>query len=151
MVTKALISVDEYLSNPRYEFSEYLEGVIVDKYPLVEGEPVVNNAHGFLVGLIVTWFNQRVYEWGVWAGTEAHTQIRPNNFRLPNISVLGLGPLEQIQRSAPLIVTEVLSPCNTMSEMLSKLEDYEHLSVPNIWIIDPVTRAGLVCRKKEMK
>jgi Uma2 family endonuclease len=39
--------------------------------------------------------------------------------------------------SAPELVVEVLSPANTRSEHAGKLQDYESLGVPEVWVVSP--------------
>jgi Uma2 family endonuclease len=39
--------------------------------------------------------------------------------------------------SAPELVVEVLSPANTRSERAGKLQDYESLGVPEVWVVSP--------------
>ena len=39
--------------------------------------------------------------------------------------------------SAPELVVEVLSPANTRSERAEKLQDYESLGVPEVWVVLP--------------
>jgi Uma2 family endonuclease len=39
--------------------------------------------------------------------------------------------------SAPELVVEVLSPANTRSERAEKLQDYESLGVPEVWVVSP--------------
>jgi Uma2 family endonuclease len=39
--------------------------------------------------------------------------------------------------SAPELVVEVLSPANTRSERTAKLQDYESLGVPEVWVVSP--------------
>ena len=143
--TTPMISVEENLHDPKYELCEYLDGVIKEKYPIVQGVPGVSNVHSALVGLIIRWFGDHK-QWRVKAGPEATTVINASRYRLPDVSVLRFGPMDPIQVKPPLIAIEVLSASNSMSEMLKKLKDYELLGIPNVWIIDPDTRTGQSCR-----
>ena len=42
--------------------------------------------------------------------------------------------------SAPELVVEVLSPANTRAERTEKLQDYEALGVPEVWVLSPEAR-----------
>jgi Uma2 family endonuclease len=42
--------------------------------------------------------------------------------------------------SAPELIVEVLSPANTRSERAEKLQDYESLGVPEVWVVSPAAR-----------
>lgn len=154
MASTTMVTVEEYLSNPRYKHCEYLDGVVKEKYPIVEGMPLVSNVHSnvhsALVGLIIRWVGEHAKEWRVKAGPEATTVIAPSKYRLPDVSVLPFGPMDTVQVTPPLIAIEVLSASHSMSDMLRKLQDYEFLGVPNVWIIDPETRTRQSCRGTAM-
>ena len=51
--------------------------------------------------------------------------------------------------SAPELVVEVLSPANTRSERVGKLQDYESLGVPEVWVISPEAQTVEVLRLNE--
>ncbi len=144
MATTAAISVEQYLNDARYEYSEYLDGVIQDKYPVTaEGMPMVSDMHGLLVGQICLWFGQHAREWRVRPGVEIHTRITPSRFRLPDVSINRLGPAtKSFQVDPPLIAIEVLSPGNSAQDLHRKLEDYQLMAIPYVWIIDPESRVG---------
>ena len=150
MATTAMVTVEEYLRNPEYKYCEYLDGIIKDKYPTVEGVPLVSNVHGALVGLIIRWFGEHAKEWRVKSGPEFTTAVAPNRFRLPDVSVIPFGPMDEFQMTPPLIVIEVLSPSHSASDLLRKLQDYALMGIPNVWIIDPETRTGRSVRGTEM-
>jgi len=42
--------------------------------------------------------------------------------------------------SAPELIVEVLSPANTRTERAEKLNDYESLGVPEVWVVSPEAR-----------
>jgi Uma2 family endonuclease len=46
----------------------------------------------------------------------------------------------------PLVVVEVLSPHDSYAETQRLARDYQNMGVPNIWLIDPETRTGRVCK-----
>jgi Uma2 family endonuclease len=68
-------------------------------------------------------------------------QISPTGFRVPDVVVLeNTGPLkemEQIVRTPPIAVFEILSPEDTLPRILEKLEDYEKMGIRGIFVIDP--------------
>jgi Uma2 family endonuclease len=64
----------------------------------------------------------------------------PLSTRVPDIAVFIRSHV--IERdgyihSAPELVVEVLSPANTRSERSEKLQDYESLGVPEVWVVSP--------------
>jgi Uma2 family endonuclease len=150
MATTATVTVEEYLSSPQYKHCEYLDGVIQDKYPVVDGVPLVNNVHGALLLLIGELFGNDKKDWRVKCGTEVTTVINPTRFRLPDVSVIPFGPMDEYQITPPLIAIEVLSPSNSGKDLLAKLEDYAQFSIENVWVIDHATRTGKTCKGAEM-
>ena len=46
-------------------------------------------------------------------------------------------PVEQILTRAPIAVFEVLSPEDTTSRLLTKLDDYERMGIACILVLDP--------------
>ncbi len=53
-------------------------------------------------------------------------------------------PFEAIVRRAPLLCVEILSPSDTASEMLERVEDYRSMGVGTVWVIDPRRRTASV-------
>lgn len=45
-----------------------------------------------------------------------------------------------------MIIIEVLSPSDSNVETQRLASDYQAMEIPNIWLIDPETRTGRVCR-----
>jgi Uma2 family endonuclease len=64
----------------------------------------------------------------------------PPTTRVPDIAVFILSNVVEKDgyiHSAPELVVEVLSPANTRSERAEKLQDYESLGVPEVWVVSP--------------
>jgi Uma2 family endonuclease len=69
--------------------------------------------------------------------------VKPTRLRIPDVCLLPAdAPDEQIITHPPLVCIEVLSREDTMTRVVERLDDYLSMGVPNIWIIDPVTRRG---------
>jgi Uma2 family endonuclease len=64
----------------------------------------------------------------------------PLSTRVPDIAVFirsNVVAHDGYIHSAPELVVEVLSPANTRSEHAAKLQDYESLGVPEVWVVSP--------------
>ena len=73
----------------------------------------------------------------------------PMTTRVPDIGVFIRANVVQYDgyiHSAPELVVEVLSPANTRSERASKLQDYESLGVPEVWVVSPEAQTVEVLR-----
>lgn len=64
----------------------------------------------------------------------------PLTLRVPDLAVFREDHIVERDgyiHSAPELVVEVLSPANTRSERAEKLQDYESLGVPEVWVVSP--------------
>jgi Uma2 family endonuclease len=64
----------------------------------------------------------------------------PLALRVPDLAVFRADQIVEHDgyiHSAPELVVEVLSPANTRSERTGKLQDYESLGVPEVWVVSP--------------
>jgi Uma2 family endonuclease len=64
----------------------------------------------------------------------------PLALRVPDLAVFqanGIVEQDGYIHSAPELVVEVLSPANTRSERAEKLQDYESMGVPEVWVVSP--------------
>jgi Uma2 family endonuclease len=50
---------------------------------------------------------------------------------------------------APDLVIEVLSPSDSLSELLKKLNDYHRIGVKEVWLVNPLTRTVEVLARQE--
>jgi Uma2 family endonuclease len=127
----SLISVDDYLRLSVDPDCEYVNGRL-------EERAVGEYDHATWQTILATFFSTRPTEWGVKARTELRVQVAPNNFRVPDVTLLSRSaPREQIITRPPLAVFEILSPEDTMARVLEKLADYEAMGIGAIWLIEP--------------
>lgn len=40
----------------------------------------------------------------------------------------------------PFLIVEVLSPADSHAELMRKFADYARLSIPHIWLVDPIAK-----------
>jgi Uma2 family endonuclease len=65
-------------------------------------------------------------------------QVAADNFRVPDVTILSRSaPREQIVVQSPLAVFEILSPKDSMTDMLERLADYQQMGIAAIWVIEP--------------
>ncbi len=159
--TTAYVPVEVYLRSSFEPDAEYVDGVIQER-------AVGELDHAAWQKAIQQWFWRREEEWGVRVFAELRVQTSPTRFRVPDVVVLeNTGPLkemEQIVRTPPVAVFEILSPEDTLPRVLEKLSDYENMGVRGIFVIDPksgkkyqyesgdlrhVEAAGITVKQKE--
>jgi len=130
----AHVPLDVYLSSSFEPDAEYVDGAIQER-------PVGELDHAAWQKAIQQWFWQREKEWGIRVFAELRVQVSPTRFRVPDVVVLeNTGPLkemEQIVRTPPIAVFEILSPEDTLPRIFEKLDDYQRMGIRGIFVIDP--------------
>jgi Uma2 family endonuclease len=77
-------------------------------------------------------------EWNIRVRPELRVQVTAENYLVPDVTILdAANPKEKVANRPPVAVFEVLSPENKIREMMRKLELYEQMGIPQIWLIDP--------------
>lgn len=129
--TGTLISVEEYLRTVTDPDCEYVRGVL-------EERTVGEYDHSTWQTILAAFFSTLPAECGVKVRTELRVQVAPDNFRVPDVTLLSRSaPREQIITHPPVAVFEILSPEDSMTRMLEKLADYERMGIGAIWLIEP--------------
>ncbi|HWD98363.1 MAG TPA: Uma2 family endonuclease [Bryobacteraceae bacterium] len=129
MATATLVPVEEYLRNSWSPDREYVDGVILERN-------LGELPHAWLETYLPRLFEAR----GLIAIVELRTQVKPQRFRVPDVLVIDELPQDDIVRTPPYIVIEILSPEDRASALTEKLDDYLDFGVPNVWVIDPSLR-----------
>ncbi len=71
---------------------------------------------------------------------ESRLKRAPDVYRIPDLSVLTQAPEGRIPDRPPLAAIEILSNDDRHSGLMQKLEEYRAWGIPNIWVIDPMTK-----------
>lgn len=135
MATKVQTSVEEYL---RSSFDgldrEYVDGEVVER-------PGGNNEHSeaqWRLGLLVGESSKR---YPVHGRPEIRVRISESRFRIIDLAIYaGSRPAESVPSRPPLAAIEILSPDDRMSDVLTKLAEYQMWGVGHIWLIHPEAR-----------
>jgi Uma2 family endonuclease len=142
MATALNISLDEYLGSSYRPDREYVDGDIRER-----------NAgkweHARVQWLLALWFGTHEKEWGITGSTEQRVQASEKRARVPDLVVLTAGIQPEVLADPPLLVIEILSPEDSYSDTQERAQDYREMGVETVWIIDPKTRSGRMCRGAE--
>lgn len=126
-----LVSVEEYLNISAEPDCEYVRGVIKER-----AAPEYD--HAAWQEALLAWFREHKTEWGIRALPELCVQLNPEEYRIPDVTVLSRSlPKEQVINYPPLAVFEILSPTEKMTDVLEKLAAYQQMGIPAIWLIEP--------------
>jgi Uma2 family endonuclease len=141
MASATLISVSEYLATSYRPDCDLVDGHLVERN-LGEYD------HASLQRALILWFGNRERAWNIRVLPEQRVQVIPSRFRVPDVCVISRErPIEQIITHPPVICIEVLSKDDTLRSLQDRIDDYLNLGVPNIWVIDPVSRRAYVCTR----
>jgi Uma2 family endonuclease len=135
------VTVEEYLRTSYRPDCDYVDGRI-------EERNVGEHDHGYLQTLLAALFTNSRAAWGVRAVTDVRAQVRPGNFRVPDISILRSDATkERILTHPPLLVIEILSPEDRLSCFQDRIDDYLAFGIEHIWILDPERRTARIATK----
>lgn len=135
MATSTQVPVEVYLRSEFEPAAEYVDGEILER-------PMPKYDHADWQGAIYAWFRRYAKEWDIRVQTELRVQVTPEDYRIPDVTVLDRAlPIEQTITHPPLAVFEVLSPEDTVKRLKRKLADYAQMGIPQIWVVDPESGA----------
>lgn len=143
--SERFIPVEKYLRTMYHPDRDYIDGHL-------EIRNVGNWEHGDWQSALLVYLRTHAREWGVYAVVECRLQVRPDNFRIPDVMVVSRkNKPEPIIREAPLLCIEVLSPRDTVKRMMYRVEDYIAMGVKAAWVLDPKRTDMLVVTAQESR
>jgi Uma2 family endonuclease len=142
MATTLHIPLEEYLATAYRPDCEYVDGVVRERN-------VGKWEHARLQALLAAWFGAHEGQWNIVGSTAQRIQIASNRVRVPDLVVLAAGPQPDVLTKPPLLVIEILSPEDSYSDTQERAQDYRAMGVETVWIVDPKTRTGRMCRGTE--
>lgn len=138
MASAALIAVEEYLEKTYRPDREYVDGLLIERN-LGELD------HSQVQTEIAGYFWSRRADLKVVTLVEQRVQVSKSRFRIPDVCVLSKdSPRDQVVQTPPLLCIEVLSKDDRMSDMQERIDDYLHMGVPCVWVIDPRRKTGFL-------
>ncbi len=138
------MSEADYLRSEFEPAAEFVDGV-------VEERNVGGYEHSTWQEALQAWFRAHYPEWRLRARPEYRVQVSPTRYRVPDVTVTSMNePVEELLRTAPVAVFEVLSPDDTIRRVLVKLQDYERMGIENIFLIDPQGPAFFLFREGKL-
>ena len=139
MATNTLIPVSEYLNTSYSPDCDYVDGEVQERNL---GELDHSDLQSRFIKLLSTDAN----EVHIRVNSELRVQVRSARFRVPDVCIRRrTAPSEQIVHTPPLLCIEVLSPEDRMSRIREKVRDYLDMGVPQVWVVDPLSRSVAVC------
>ena len=139
MATTTQVSLEAYLTTSYEPDVDYVDGVLEDRN-------VGEYDHNIVQRAILIWFYTHERDWRIRSIQEQRTRIASTKVRIPDVCVFSRDvPIEQVFTRPQLIAIEVLSPEDRHARIDERLSNFRDFGVPNIWVVDPETRAGWDC------
>jgi Uma2 family endonuclease len=142
MATTVHIPLEEYLATTYRPDCEYVNGEVRERN-------VGKWEHARVQALLAAWFVNHENSWGIVSSTEQRVQVASDRVRVPDLVVLTAGPQPSVLTEPPLLVIEILSPEDSYSDTQERAQDYRAMGLETVWIVDPKTRTGRMCRETE--
>jgi len=141
--TTNIISLDEYLHNPRYRHAEYISGEVVQ---LNVGTGGHSRVQGNLAYLINSHLKQ-TKQGSLYAELHCRLKIAGKvRFRLPDVAVISGPAIEGYYEGAPELCIEIRSPEDTTQSQIAKFDDYFANGCKLGWLILPDEEKILILR-----
>jgi Uma2 family endonuclease len=147
--TRTIYTPEDLLAIPDGGSYELVNGQLVERKSGSESSWVV----GRIISRIDRFCEEHQVGWAL--GPRAGYQCFPydsNRVRKPDGSFVRYGRFpggvlpEGWARIPPDLAIEVISPNDTVNELDDKLEDYERIAVPLVWVVNPNSRTAMVYR-----
>ena len=124
----------QYLSASFRPDREWIAGVLLERH-------VGEGSHAVIQKFLAMYLGVREEQWGILVRTEQRVQVSADRYRIPDVCVTRADEtFEEIVHRPPLLCVEILSPEDTATELLERIEDYRTMGVPVTWMIDPRRR-----------
>jgi len=131
MATAIQSALEIYLHTDFQPDAEFINGEIKER-------PTGEDDHSSWQLAICTWFRDHRDQWNIRIRPELRVQVTPDNYVVPDVSILDAAlPRSRTATHPPLAVFEVWSPENKVRDMMIKLDLYEKMGIPQIWLLDP--------------
>jgi Uma2 family endonuclease len=137
LISRPLISVEEYLASSYEPDCDYVDGHI-------EERNLGEKAHATLQLRVGAYLLAHYEGEGVVVGTEWRIRVSPTRIRIPDVCVFLNDPGEEVPTKPPFICIEVLSPEDRMSRVEKRLQDFLKMGVPYVWVLDPQNKQAYV-------
>ncbi len=139
MATSLQIPIAEYLHTAYRPDREFVNGEVRER-------SVGKFEHARVQTLLAQWFGRHQREWNLMAVTEWRIQVSPVRVRIPDVLLIKPGAHPDVLLEPPLLVVEVLSPDDSYTDLEERPRDYLSMGVEIVWLVDPSSRSGRMCR-----
>jgi Uma2 family endonuclease len=153
-VAQKVLTWDEYVRGEPADLERYeiVDGVVIELPALSVGHQRVVRR---LLRLLEDFVSSRSLGEIFPALLDVVVQRNPIRTRQPDLlfvraeNVPNLDKQQERLEFAPDLVIEVLSPSDSLAELLKKLNDYHRIGVKEVWLVNPLARTVEVLARQE--
>jgi len=139
MGAKTGLSVEEYLHTSFPDLDrEYRDGDLVER-------SLPDYLHGKTQLLLAGGFAALRKQLSIFPCTETRMKLRTGRYAIPNLAVFWPEEPPRVPETPPLVVIEILSLDDRLTEVRDKLEEYKAWGVAHVWLVDPHSRRMYTC------
>jgi Uma2 family endonuclease len=132
------VPVSEYLSTSYRPDCDYLEGELLERN-------VGERDHSLMQMALSGYLWARRKQFGITVMPEQRVQVKSNQFRVPDVTVIaGPPPATGIITEPPFLCIEILSPDDTFGQMWDRINDYLSFGVQYVWVVDPRSKRAFI-------
>ena len=128
------VSIEDYLWRIGHHgyHEEYKDGEVREK-------AMGGNSHGAWVVAIAAYFHRHRQEWGIRALSDLHVNVKGSDYRIGDVVIVDRSVVMDCKplHLAPIAVFEILSPTDSEREAMERLQDYEAMGTPLLFLLDP--------------
>lgn len=153
IVREGTYTADEILRMPEAEYCDLINGQLVEPNPSVLASWVAGGIMRRIADAIEEKRAGWVFSCGVSYQCFDHLENDPQRVRRPDVSFIrwdrlpgGLRREECHERNSPELTVEVVTPDDLASEVKEKVRDWLGAGVPEVWVVNPLTRTVAVLR-----
>jgi Uma2 family endonuclease len=135
MASKIALTEEEYLHKSFPDLDrEFRDGEVIERsMPDWFHAKSQGGFHGF--------FWARRKEFNIDVVPELRVKLRPGRHVIPDVAVFWPSePSGSVPDRLPLIVIEVISPDDRLTDVRDKLQEYADAGVTHIWLVDPLRK-----------
>jgi Uma2 family endonuclease len=140
MATTRLFTVEDVEQDPPEGEWELIDGELVPVTPSGFESSSLGHRIGWIIGNFVY-----AHELGLMTGADGGYVLFPDRatIRVSDVAFIRRdrlppqGERSRFPRLAPDLAVEVLSPSDSTSEVIAKIEMYQEAGIPLIWVVDP--------------
>jgi Uma2 family endonuclease len=134
------ISAAQYLRMAFEHYPEFVDGRIVER-----GTP--DWEHSCIQGFLLSELQPSCRKIGFFVVPEQTLQLHSEDFRIPDVCIVGEAPEGPFVTQARHLCVEILSSDDRVAEMFSKIRDYLHFGTEWGWVVNPLTCTGQIHRQ----